>query len=367
LNPSIKLGSLFGIPIGVTWGWFAMFAIVFLTAAELFFPSRQVLPGWDRPSYWGLALLSSLLFFISLIAHELGHSLLARRYGLPVRSITLFFLGGVSSIGADAKSPLSEGLIAVIGPLISLVLGGIFLLAADLAVDQNQAMWALLSYVGSFNLILAAFNMIPGFPLDGGRVVRSIAWGITGSEHRATVFAAWGGRLVGWGFIGLGLASLVLGTRILGPLNGLLFMVLGWFLAGAAGTALQQQRVRRRLLGHTAGDLLAHLPLVSPADTLKDAAELVIHTGATHLLVGDPENPLGVLPAERARGDGFVWGAMTRLSELPVVRADESGGGLVEALSETSARAVVVMGANGERLGIVTETQLRRALEQAQP
>jgi Zn-dependent protease/CBS domain-containing protein len=244
----IRVGKIFNINIDIDWSWFLIFGLVSWSLASTF---GQIHADWTPLMQWGMALLAALLFFLSVLAHELAHSLVARAQGVPVRNIKLFMFGGVSNIQKEPASPMNEFLVAIVGPLTSFVLGGLFLLlgAGGLALSNGTAINInnLLSqlgpantiflWLGSINILVGMFNLIPGFPLDGGRVVRSILWGITNDLKKATRWASWLGQGVAWLLIFAGM-SMLFGAQIpilgSGFINGLWLVFIGWFLQNAA-------------------------------------------------------------------------------------------------------------------------------------
>src|SRR5262245_41700536 len=248
LTGGIRIGRIFGIDIYLDWSWLLIFMIVTWILAAGVLPSWH--PDWSPALAWGVGLIAALLFFSSVLLHELSHSLVARARGLQVRRITLFLFGGVANIEREPPSAATEFLMAVVGPLTSIGLGVIFLTAGVLAspgpsfISDPMAAAAsldpvttLLFWLGPINIILGFFNLIPGFPLDGGRILRSALWAITGNLRKATAWAARVGQAIGWLFIGGGIA-MAFGARIpffgTGLLAGLWLAFIGWFLTNAA-------------------------------------------------------------------------------------------------------------------------------------
>jgi Zn-dependent protease len=209
MEASVKLGRILGIPVGLHTSWFLVFGLVTWSLAVGYFPAEH--PSLPAVAYWGLGAVTSLLFFGSVLVHELSHSVVALRHEMPVQGITLFIFGGVAQIGREPPDAHAEFRIAIAGPLASLVLGIGFgaLWWLDQAVPYLAApsLWLM-----RINLLLAAFNMIPGFPLDGGRVLRAIVWHFTGNFHKATRVATFAGQLTAFGFIGVGLLIMLSGN-----------------------------------------------------------------------------------------------------------------------------------------------------------
>jgi Zn-dependent protease len=249
MKSSVRFAKIFGIDIGVNYTWFIVFALVTLTLASGYFPAR--FPDWGTAGYVVAGLATSLLFFASVVFHELAHSIVAMAWGIPVKSITLFIFGGVANIEREPHRPLAEFLIAVAGPAASLLLALVFGLAWLAGEATGLAAVAGLGfYLASLNLSLAVFNMVPGFPLDGGRVFRSLVWAWTGNMNRATRWAATSGRVVAVLMIVGGGVLFLTGNWS----SGLWLAFIGWFLDNAASQSSRQVWLREALEGYTAAD-----------------------------------------------------------------------------------------------------------------
>ena len=237
MGRSIKIGTLFGVPIELDLSWFLIFGLIAWSLASGYFPaSYPEIPGW---AYWVMGLIASLLFFGSVLMHELGHTVLAQREGVPVKRIRLFFFGGLAQITKEPNSPGAEFRIAIAGPIVSLILaigfGALYLLDQAIPYLAAPSLW-----LARLNLILALFNMIPGFPLDGGRVLRSYLWKRTGSVTQATRMAAGAGQIVALAFIGFGVFRIFNGDFF----GGLWLAFIGWFLQNAASASVTQSRIQ---------------------------------------------------------------------------------------------------------------------------
>lgn len=255
----LSLGRLFGIEVRIEWSWLLIFLLVTVNVGTAL---PQLNPSWGSGLVVGLALLASLLFFLSVLAHELAHSLVARARGLEVRSITLWLFGGVSNITREPPSAGAEFLIAVVGPLTSVGLGLLFLLLANASVGDLRhplgrlhgiaPLTAVFLWLAPVNVILGLFNLIPGFPLDGGRIVRSALWAATGSLDRATRWASWLGDAIGWLLIAAGV-MMAFGYSLpffgSGFAGGLWLAFIGWFLHNAARASLEQAAINHILEG----------------------------------------------------------------------------------------------------------------------
>ncbi len=241
MKASFKLFRIAGITIGFHYTW--IFALIFFswTLAMVYFPS--VYPDWSTAAYWITGVISALLIFVSVLLHELSHSLVANARGIPVHSITLFILGGVSNMEEEPKKPAAEFMMAIVGPVSSLVLAAIFWGLSYLPADQTTPVAAVLYYMAIINMYLGIFNLLPGFPMDGGRVLRSIIWGATNNLTRATDIAGIVGQVFGWAFIGLGVFLMISVSLF----NGLWFAFIGWFLNSSADASRKEVALRERL------------------------------------------------------------------------------------------------------------------------
>src|SRR6266850_6310561 len=233
MRPSIRLGRLFGVDIGLHYSWFIIALLLFFSLAGHF---QIVNPQWSPALTWTLAAITALLFFASIVAHELAHAAVANARGMPVKSITLFALGGVANLEIESADAKSEFWTAIVGPVTSLVIGLFFLAAAWISGwrpafgTPPAPVWAGLVWLGYINIVLAVFNMIPGYPLDGCRVLRSIIWAINGNFVRATKIVALVGQFVAGAFILFGFFRFFTGAGF----GGLWLVLIGWFLADAA-------------------------------------------------------------------------------------------------------------------------------------
>ncbi len=259
-NQSIPIGRVFGIPLRIDYSWFLIFALITWTLATGYFPAE--FKSWPVAEYWVVGGITAVVFFVSVLLHELGHSVVAQRYKIEVNSITLLIFGGVSEIKSEPTSALSEFWISISGPIVSLALAGIF---AGLALlfSGVEALLALTKYLAYINLLLGAFNLIPGFPLDGGGVLMSIVWGITHKRHLGVVAAAMVGSFFAYLFIAFG-AYQVLGGNFL---NGLWTVFIGWFLLNASGGEARREKIKSSLSGRRVSEAMSLGYTIIPADT----------------------------------------------------------------------------------------------------
>jgi Zn-dependent protease/CBS domain-containing protein len=287
---AISLGRILGIPIGLDYSWFLIFALLTWTLAVGYFPSE--FNNWPTAEYWIVGGVTAVMLFVSVLLHELGHSVLAMHYKIPVRSITLFIFGGIAQIGAEPPGPAAEFWIAIAGPVVSFGLAALFALLQPVFTGVAPLL-ALAKYLAYINGVLALFNLIPGFPLDGGRVFRAIVWGITHSLHRATVIAANVGRLIGFLFIFLGAWQLFSGNFA----NGLWIAFIGWFLESAAAREAQYGAVHDMLAGHKVSEVMTRGCASIPADTNLQSLvdDHILGAGRRSLVVTQDSTVVGLL------------------------------------------------------------------------
>lgn len=269
MHDAWQIGRLFGIPLRVHVSWLIVFGLISWSLAAGYFPAQMPdLPVW---SYWLKAVVAAAMFFFSIILHELGHSLVARHHGIGIASITLFVFGGVSQMKEEPREARQELQIAIVGPIISLVLAALFAVLSALASQGEDAtpLGVILTYLAAVNLLVAVFNMVPAFPLDGGRVLRAILWIRSGDLMRATSRAARTGRLLALAVIAYGVIRLLGGDFF-----GLWLMLIGWFIMQAGGASLAQASLRQALGGLRVRDVMATEVRTVPADTtLRDLVE----------------------------------------------------------------------------------------------
>lgn len=356
LTRSIPLGRILGIPLGLDYSWFLIFALVTWSLAGSYFPEQY--PGWGTGLYWVIGLATSLLFFASVLLHELGHSVIALRNGIPVRSITLFIFGGVAQIGREPGSPGVEFRVAIAGPIVSFALAGLFGALGWFAASFAP-LAALATYLAYINASLGLFNLIPGFPLDGGRVFRAIVWRVTHGFRRATEIAGAAGNLFAWLFIFWGVWQMFGGNFA----GGLWIAFIGWFLQNAATASVQQMTLERLLTGHTVGEIMTReCPTVAPEVTLEQLVhDHILTTGRRFFPVARAGRVEGLLTLHHVKeisrdrwATTTVAQAMTPLVQL---RIAHPGDGLWKAMQEMTADGVnqlpVIDAANGELAGVL--------------
>jgi Zn-dependent protease/CBS domain-containing protein len=382
---SIQLVRVFGIPIGVNASWFIVLFLViyFLTGYY-----QDVLPGDNDSGAFALATVSALLFFLSILLHELGHALVAIRNGIAIAGINLWLFGGIARMARDTDSPGVEFRVAVAGPLVTLLIAGLCS-GVGIAVAGADDFWAairfdpealsdgllaMLAYLASINFTVLLFNLIPAFPLDGGRITRAIAWWLTGDRTRATKFAAGLGQIFSYVLIGLGVVLLALtGDFVL----GIWLAFLGMMLGQAARGAVYQTAVFSKIEGVRVADVMDDEPVAIPADlTINRALEeyFLRYRWPWFPVVDRHGYFIGVV--ERERAERIPEDRQRVFTVREIMRPDEQGWRVrldepLEALlgSEPLQRigALMAVDADGRLRGVVTIDQVRRALQQGVP
>ena len=277
----MRIGKILGIPIFLHSTWVIIFAAITYSLAIQF---EQQNPGWPPAQQWSVGVFTSVLFFASLLFHELAHSVVAQHYKIRVLSITLFIFGGVASIERDPSKAIQEFNIAIAGPLASGVLA-LFFLGLTKVFPTNAVVYSSALWLGTMNGWLAIFNLLPGFPLDGGRIFRAIVWGATKNFSRATRVAGTTGRLIAYAMILLGGFAVFKGVVVL----GLWSVFVGFFLLNAAQESVAQLAIRETLSGLRAADVMSNeVPTVGRAISLEDYGAEVLRTGRRcHLVITD--------------------------------------------------------------------------------
>jgi Zn-dependent protease/CBS domain-containing protein len=380
-----RIGRLFGITIYVDWSWLLIFLLVTVNLATEF---AQLHPNWGVVLNWIVAISAALLFFASVLAHELAHSMVARAHGIPVRDITLFLFGGVANIQEEPRSPRAEFLMAIVGPITSIVVGVLCLLAASAFVrlPANAAaspgstlaaldpLATLLLWLGPINILLGIFNLIPGFPLDGGRVLRAILWAVTGSFRTATRWAARVGQVVAWLLIITGIA-LIFGVRVpfvgSGFFSGLWLAFIGWFLSSAAHQSEQQVVLHDMLAGIPVARLMGTNVLsVPPTISVGELVErYMIGTDEHAFPVLDGNRLLGLVTLEDIRkvsrdtwDTTMVRDIMTPADQLAAVRPQDDAATALDKLMERDVRQVPVI-SDRHLVGLVRRRDIMRWLQ----
>jgi Zn-dependent protease/CBS domain-containing protein len=367
VSPTFQLGRIAGVRIGVNWSWLIVFALIVWSLAAAVFPSQN--PGFSDGEYLVMALVAAVLFFASLLLHELGHALQARRDGIEIEGINLWLFGGVAQFKGGFPSAGAEFRIAIAGPVVSLVLGVLFVLATGIGLPN----WieGVVAWLGYTNLILLAFNLLPALPLDGGRVLRSALWQLRGDLRWATWVASAIGRGFGYLLIALGLFMLI----VEGAFSGAWLAFVGWFLLQAATAEARYIATRQALDGLRVRDLMAPGPVtvdaeLSLAEFMDDLAWSRRYTTYPVLERGVPVGLLAfravaTVPREEWSARS-VRDAMIPRAQVPQLEPDALA---IDALAELAGsevnRGLVVE--DGRLAGLLSITDLARALEARPP
>ena len=293
----LRLGKLLGFPIAIDMSWLLIFVLVTSSLALSYFPQRY--PDWSRALNVVMGVLTSVLFFVSVLLHELGHSLVARSFGTPVSKITLFIFGGVSEITEEPKTPKEELIMAVVGPLVSLALSAVFAILYLATRGVSKPLSALGLFLGGINLSLGLFNLIPGFPLDGGRVLRAILWGAGRDLTKATRWASWVGQGVAYIFIIIGIVRVFAGDWF----NGIWIAFIGFFMDNAARSSYLQLTLRNLLEGHVVSEVMEHDCLLLPPTLTLDVAvdQYLLTSGKRCFTIGTPSGVQGLFTIHKLR------------------------------------------------------------------
>lgn len=360
-----RIGRLLGIQIIIDSSWLIIFILFTWSLGGGYFPRR--FPEWSREMAWLTGALTSLCVFASVLLHELAHSAVARRQGEEVRSITLFLLGGVAQMADEPKAPLQEFRMAAAGPAASFVLAGLFLALSRLLVSRSEPLGAAASYLAVINVGLGIFNLLPGFPLDGGRVLRSVVWKLTGDLKKATRVASVSGQAFAFLFVLAGVFRL-----LAGDLGGLWIILIGWFLNGASVRGYQQVAVRTALQDLNAGDLMARdFETVYPGISVRTLVDdhILKRKGRVFLVTDLGGDLKGIVCLEDVKAvprdrwaEATVGEIMTPREKLQAVSPAAEGNEILARLTSRDVHEIPVM--DGDRLvGIICRTDLLRQLQ----
>ena len=380
-----RLGSVARVEIRVDWSLAVVVWLIVVSLAMGRFPSLH--PDWSAAMVWSVALIAAALFFVSILAHEMAHALVGRARGVPIDAITLFLFGGVARMSGEPKSPGAELLIAAVGPLTSLVIG-VVCIAAGMAISTEPSenlRWlaglspaaSVLLWLGSTNLLLAFFNMLPGFPLDGGRVLRAALWKATGDLKRATFGASLVGRGVAFVLIFLGVMT-AFGVRVPflggGFIQGLWLVLIGWFLDSAAVNSYQQTVITQLLADVPVSRLMRTgvmpVPATLPVSTLVD--RYLMQSDQKCLPISDGDRFAGIVcmtDLRKARRDTWdvtpVRAIATPPQDLTTVRSDESAADALTKLAayDVDQLPVVDRAQPDHLLGILRRADILRYIE----
>ncbi|HEX6737687.1 MAG TPA: site-2 protease family protein, partial [Vicinamibacteria bacterium] len=355
-----------GIPIAISPSWLIVFALVLWSFAASYYPARY--PGWTTRAYYAAGLATALLFFAAIVVHELGHALAAARFGIRTRRITLWPLGGLAELEREPARPAQEFAVALAGPATSLLLGALCLGLAALVAPLSAPLGGIAAYLGMTNLALGLFNLIPGFPLDGGRVLRALLWWLRGDAVQAARWAARVGQVVAVGLIFVGLLESFAGAG----LSALWLVFVGWFLLGAAENSAEQIAADDHLRGLRVADVMSRdCARVEAGISLRDfVIHYLMRTGRRCFLVTQGERVVGLLtPEELKHGDRARWaqtpvGAVMRpLEELTIVSPDDPASECLASMTNSGGHALPLPVVQDGRLqGVLSRGDIVRVL-----
>lgn len=368
MREDIRFGRIAGITVGANWSLVLVVALITWIVATGVLPAGEV----DHPAvvYWAVAAGTAVAFLASLLAHEMAHALVARSRGMPVDGITLWMFGGVSRLRGDAPDARSELRMAAAGPLTSLAIGVAAVGAAAVLVSVGAPWVAVdaVAWLGVMNVALAVFNMLPAFPLDGGRVLRAALWLRRGDERRATEVASQAGVVFAYLLMALGVAGFVAGTGI----SGIWMVFLGWVLLGAARAERAHFELRFRLGDARVSEVMTAHPDTVPAGLTVDGlvrGQLAQHRHSAFPVVRPDGSPAGLVTLDRvgalasaSRATTPVGRIARPVAEVVTTRPDEPVVELVERFQPGSGRRALVIDEDGRLVGIVTSSDVERAL-----
>lgn len=378
-GPTLFLFKIAGIEVRLDPSVIIIFSLIVYSLGSGLFPVWH--PDWPPFLTWGTALLSGVLFFFSLLAHELSHSVVAQKHGVSVPRITLFLFGGMAETSREPDTPRSEFFIAIAGPLMSMLISltcstmvvwivGDDTMTSKIAAGDQAALAALgpfatmLLWLSSINMILALFNLIPGFPMDGGRVFRAAIWGLSGDKLKATRWASYGGRIFGWTLIVLGISNLIDGET----LAGLWWILIGWFISHLAQTSYTQLVTQQALKGFQVHELMnTRFDRINSRQPLQDFIDnQLLRSSQQQWPVFDDDRLLGFVSLEDIIGiddrrDLSVGDIMRELDLKTTLDADSSARHALESLAGAEVGPVPVMRA-GELVGFIQPGDILRWL-----
>ncbi len=369
MNGAFNLGKVFGIQLRLHYSWFIIFVLLTFLLVS---------PYWYSLLWWAVGIAACLLFFGSVIAHELAHSLVGRANGIPVKSITLFLFGGVAQMTREAKRPSAELKMAAAGPLCSLAIGGVFSLISFLNPDMSMPVARMVQWLAFTNFALAAFNLIPGFPLDGGRLFRSAVWRFTGDYRRSTRIATRVGEGVGYAFIGGGITIVVLSVFNLSPFglswfnwfSGVWMAFIGWFLKNAASASYRQAQWRETLKRFTAAQVMTVSCPAIPSDiTISQLVQEYVLPRGCHLFMAADEGGLqGILTLQHIKSVPRqewdvtqVKDVVTPIDKLKTAHPSQDVLSVLEQMDESGINEVPVV-SEGRVIGLIVRDDLVRFL-----
>jgi len=363
-----RIGRIFGFTIRVDFSWFIIFFLILWTFTVAVFPAQ--VRGLSVAGYFGMAAAATVLFFSSLLAHELSHSIVARRRGIPIEGITLFIFGGVAHTRGEPDSPRDEFAIAGIGPLTSLAIAALLIGAGMLLarLGASRAVSTVFAYTGTLNIILAVFNLMPGFPLDGGRLFRAIVWKVTGDLRRATRIASGAGSAFGLLLVALGFLQVFKGFLV----GGLWLVFIGWFLRNAAAASWRQYLVKQALEGVRAEQVMTPDPVVVPPDiSLQQLTDdyLLRQKYVVYPVLDGGTSPIGVIGLGDVRSvpreewsTRRIRDTMAPVDETNTVGSRDEVERVMDRLRTSATKRVLVVD-DGRLVGIISPADIAQWLE----
>lgn len=364
MRHSWRIGKIFDIDINIDSSWIVIFILFSWILAGTYFP--QNFPDWPKSLYWAIGIMTSILVFVCVLMHELAHSLVALKQGEKVRSITLFIFGGVAQITEEPKRPLKEFTMALVGPISSLAIAIVFFIISFLLRGVSEPFYASASYLAIINTVLAFFNLLPGFPMDGGRVLRSIIWKVTGNLRTATKIASITGQGFAFFFVFFGILQILRAN-----LSGFWLIFIGWFLHSAAVRGYHQVMVESMLKGVRAEDLMTKDYKTVPSDlSVKHLVDnFILKERERVFLVSDEEALKGIVCLEDVKRipqekwpSTTVGEIMTPKEKLEAVSFDTDGSRILKSITAKDIHQVPVM--DGERIaGIICRTDILRFIQ----
>jgi Zn-dependent protease len=366
MNNNIRVGQLFGIPFYINPSWFIVLALVTWTYGGNL---ALQFPGLPAGVPWILGLVTALLLFASVLAHELGHSLVALRQGIDVKSITLFLFGGIAQLEKESKTPGAAFWVAIAGPLVSIFLFGLFTLIHYGAHLTGPAA-AVLGLVANVNLVLALFNLIPGLPLDGGNILKALVWRITGKSYRGILFAGRAGQVIGW----LAIVTGFIPVLLFGSVSGVWNVLIGWFLLQNASRGVQYATLQERLTGLTAADAVStENPIASAQWSLREFADrsmFSLNLWRKFMVTDEQGQLLGEVTVDALRDVPSDRWTETTVGELvqPIdttktVLSDKPLLDVVSLLEEKHLSTLTVIRENGALVGLLEKSAIINLLQ----
>jgi len=366
---SFRIARILGIPIYLDASWLLIFGLITYDLSKIVFPGMNL--NWTQTQYWSAGFLTSLFFFGSVLFHELAHSVVAKYYKIPVHSITLFIFGGIARIGREPSKPIQEFNIAAAGPLASFFLAGAFG-AMMLAFRTNPKIVEPAEILGRSNFFLAVFNLVPGFPLDGGRIFRAVIWGITKNFSRATLVAGSSGKVVAYAMMGVGGYQAFFKNDWV---SGLWLGLIGWYLLTAAQQSITQMTIRDALAGLHASDVMSHeVPTINGNMTLDEYGAEVLRTGRRCHLVLSGDRLVGMMNVHTLNAvprsewaNNSVQAAMIPRDKIQWTSPDEPLLRLLERLLTADINQMPVVRSAADEapqiVGIVTRDSILRVMQ----